>query len=91
MPETGLDRDWPQWTQRIYHAMAPVLVRILPGTRSVAGSGSDLAWLTASPDVADVTGTYFSGRRRRESSPQSHDAARAAELWDVSEELVAEH
>jgi NAD(P)-dependent dehydrogenase (short-subunit alcohol dehydrogenase family) len=90
MPETGLDRDWPAWTQRIYHTMAPLLVRVLPGARSVAVSGSDLAWLTTSPEVADVTGTYFSGRRKRASSRLSHDAAHAAQLWDVSEELVAE-
>lgn len=25
MPETGLDRDWPQLTQTIYHTMAPAL------------------------------------------------------------------
>ncbi|WSQ11884.1 SDR family NAD(P)-dependent oxidoreductase [Streptomyces sp. NBC_01231] len=90
MPETGLDRDWPAWIQRIYHTTAPLLVRILPGTRTVARSGGDLAWLATSPDVADVTGTYFSGRRRRASSRQSHDTAHAAQLWEVSEELVAE-
>ncbi|KUO04719.1 SDR family NAD(P)-dependent oxidoreductase [Streptomyces caeruleatus] len=90
MPQTGLDRDWPKWTQRSYHAMAPVLVRILPGARSVARSGGDLAWLATSPDVAGVTGTYFSGRRQRASSPQSQDASLAAQLWEISEELVAE-
>jgi hypothetical protein len=56
----------------------------------VTASGSDLAWLTTSPEVTDVTGTYFSGRRKRASSRLSHDAAHAAQLWDVSEELVAE-
>jgi protochlorophyllide reductase len=28
MPETGPDRDWPQWTRGIYHRVAPVLIRV---------------------------------------------------------------
>lgn len=88
MPETGLDRDWPRQIQRVYHTMAPVLVRVLPGARSVDQSGHDLAWLATAPEVADVTGTYFSGRQRRASSRESHDAGRAAQLWEVSRTLV---
>lgn len=90
MPETGLDRDWPQWTRRIYHAMAPALIKLLPGARSVDSSAADLAWLVSAPEVAEVTGGYFSGRRRHSSSPESYDRLRAAELWEVSAQLVAE-
>lgn len=90
MPETGLDRDWPRPVQRVYHTMAPLLVRALPGARSVAQSGRDLAWLATAPDVAGITGTYFSARQQRASSPESHDPAREAQLWQVSEDLVAE-
>jgi NAD(P)-dependent dehydrogenase (short-subunit alcohol dehydrogenase family) len=89
MPATGLDRDWPQWTQFGYHAMAPVLVRLLPGARSVDRSAADLAWLMSAPEVARVTGGYFSGRRRHSSSAESYDRLRAAELWEVSAQLVA--
>ncbi|NYI04017.1 SDR family NAD(P)-dependent oxidoreductase [Allostreptomyces psammosilenae] len=90
MPETGLDRDWPPLMQRMYHGMAPLLTRLVPGARSVAQSGADLAWMVTAPELAEVSGAYYSGRRRVPSSAESHDQARARELWEASEELVAE-
>ncbi|WP_306323706.1 MULTISPECIES: SDR family NAD(P)-dependent oxidoreductase [unclassified Streptomyces] len=89
MPQTGLDRDWPRAIQRIYHATAPLLVRVLPGARSVTRSGTDLAWMVTAPELAEVSGAYYSGRRRRESSRLSHDDRLARELWDESRQLVA--
>jgi protochlorophyllide reductase len=89
MPETGLSREYPQIIQKLYRGISPVLTTLLPGARSVATSGADLAWLTTSPEVETITGAYFSGRKERRSSPKSHDQARARELWSVSEELIA--
>jgi protochlorophyllide reductase len=89
MPETGLARDYPPWMQRIYLRAAPLLVRA-PGVQSVERSGSDLAWLVTSDEVAGVSGSYFLGRRQRPSSRESYDQDRAGELWRISEELVAD-
>jgi protochlorophyllide reductase len=88
MPETRLDRDYPPFIQWIYGLLTPLLVRMLPGTRSVAQSGADLAWWATSFDVAGVSGIYCSGRRQRRSSNESYDQSRATELWEISEELV---
>jgi protochlorophyllide reductase len=88
MPETGLDREYPALVRAAYQGASPLLVRLLPGAQSVARSSADLAWLATSPDVENTTGTYFSGRRARSSSPESHDRQRAQQLWTVSEELV---
>jgi protochlorophyllide reductase len=89
MPGTQLDRDWPPRIQRVYRQLTPLLVRTVPGARSVQQSGADLAWLATAPEVAQTTGKYFSGRRLRNSSKESHDQARAEELWTASEKLVA--
>jgi protochlorophyllide reductase len=38
MPETGLARDYPPRIRRLYELVTPVLVRAVPGVRSVAHS-----------------------------------------------------
>lgn len=88
MPETGLARDYPPLVRRAYRACTPLLVRALPGASPVERSAADLAWLATDPSVAGVTGEYFRGREPRRSSPESYDEGRAAELWQVSDELV---
>ncbi|WP_166352282.1 SDR family NAD(P)-dependent oxidoreductase [Phytoactinopolyspora limicola] len=88
MPSTGLDRDYPSRTQRIYRRLAPVLVRLVPGARHPQCSATDLAWLVTSAEVADISGRYFVGRRPKRSSKASYDEVLAAQLWDRSHELV---
>ncbi len=45
-------------------------------------------YLAASPEVEGVSGTYFSERRPRKSSPRSYDRELQARLWALSEELT---
>lgn len=87
MPQTSLDRDYPRRIQRLYDRLTPLLLW-LPPVRTVAQSGSDLAWLVNEPELAEVSGAYFVGRKRRASSKESRDAARAGQLWAASESLV---
>ncbi|MFL5495584.1 MAG: SDR family oxidoreductase [Gemmatimonadales bacterium] len=44
--------------------------------------------LAAAPEVEQVTGTYFDGRRVTRSSPASYDEALARRLWEASERLT---
>ncbi|HEY6798376.1 MAG TPA: SDR family NAD(P)-dependent oxidoreductase [Kineosporiaceae bacterium] len=90
MPETGLDRQYPPLVQRAYGALAPVIIALTPGARSVAQSGRDLAWLATSPDLAGVTGSHYSGRKPRRSSALSRQESEWVRLWERSEELVAD-
>ena len=46
-------------------------------------------YLSSSPEVEGVTGTYFVGRKPKASSPASRDTAAAARLWQISIDLVA--
>jgi retinol dehydrogenase 14 len=47
-----------------------------------------ITYLATAPELEDVTGRYFVGRRAEESSPVSRDPAAAARLWELSEELT---
>jgi NAD(P)-dependent dehydrogenase (short-subunit alcohol dehydrogenase family) len=46
-------------------------------------------YLASAPEVQGVSGEYFVNRREARSSDESYDAAVAARLWTVSEELTA--
>jgi protochlorophyllide reductase len=89
MPATRLDRDYPSGVQRFYHLLTPLLIRLVPDARPVARSAVDLARMAMAPEFADVTGVYVSGSRRRATSKESYDRARAAALWAASTRLVA--
>jgi len=88
MPETGLSRDYSPRAKHVYAVLTPMLVRAVPGARSVSDSAADLAWLATSTEVDGVTGKYFVRRKPVASSKESYDRSRAEQLWDVSEELV---
>jgi NAD(P)-dependent dehydrogenase (short-subunit alcohol dehydrogenase family) len=88
MPETRLDRDYPQRVQRLYDRLTPLLVRVLPMANSLAASAGALAWLVTAPELGGTTGRYFAGRKVRSSSRESHDPHRAAELWETSVALT---
>lgn len=51
--------------------------------------GADtVVYLAASPEVAGVTGKYFTNRRETRSSPASYDESAARRLWELSEQLT---
>jgi retinol dehydrogenase-14 len=62
-----------------------------PFMKSPAQGAATSIHLASSPEVESVTGCYFAGCRRKESSTRSHDEATAARLWQVSAELVGIH
>jgi NAD(P)-dependent dehydrogenase (short-subunit alcohol dehydrogenase family) len=59
-----------------------------PFARSPEKGARTAIWLAASPDVADVTGTYFVDCRRKEPAKAALDDQAAARLWEVSETLA---
>jgi len=46
-------------------------------------------YVASSPEVADISGAYFVKCKRHQPSESGQDAAAAARLWAVSEELIA--
>lgn len=88
MPDTGLDRDYPSFVQRIYRTMVPLIVR-LPGARLASDSAADLAWLVTAPEPGRWQDAYVSRRQRRAPSPLAQEAANAEQLWDACDNLAA--
>lgn len=88
MPGSGLARDYGSIQRLAWRLLMPAL-RLLPNVNSTSRSGGNLAALVADPALADVTGAYFEGARPIRSSRDSYDRAKAADLWQVSERLVA--
>jgi protochlorophyllide reductase len=88
MPETQLSRNYPAMMRKGYRLMTPLIRLMVPVARPLAQSADDLAWLATAPELADRTGSYFTGRDEVPSAPESYDTDRARELWEVSESLV---
>jgi NAD(P)-dependent dehydrogenase (short-subunit alcohol dehydrogenase family) len=45
-------------------------------------------YLATAPEVANVTGKYYSRSAERQSSPASHDRDAAKRLWEMSERMT---
>lgn len=86
---TGLGRSARGMTRLMWYHVMPLMTRLFGFGRTLERSASDLAFLATAPELAGVTGTYFSGRAQVESSTDSRDRAKAADLWETSLRLVA--
>ena len=53
-----------------------------PNVHTTQESGSNLAWLALSPDVADKSGLYYEMRQERKSSKDSYDEKKQEDLWE---------
>jgi hypothetical protein len=60
-----------------------------PVSRSPEKGAETLVWLATSPDVANVSGAYFSDQEQRPPSPEAQDKETAGRLWEISERQCA--
>ncbi len=70
---------------RFYKILNP-LAR--PFMKSPEDGAATSIYLACSPGVHGVSGQYFANRKPRTSAKRSYDAAAAARLWQISEQLV---
>jgi NAD(P)-dependent dehydrogenase (short-subunit alcohol dehydrogenase family) len=87
MVGTQLGRDSRGLTRAMWYTVMPFLSRLMGFGRTPAQAATDLAYLATNPALADTTGRYFSGRQMVDSSTESHDLSKAADLWQTSVEL----
>jgi NAD(P)-dependent dehydrogenase (short-subunit alcohol dehydrogenase family) len=59
-----------------------------PVSRTPEKGAETLVWLASSPEVANVSGTYFFDMKPKTSSPAAQDRETARRLWQVSEQQV---
>ena len=94
IPETGLTRTSPRLIQRLIQTslMKGFLRRLGVTMGSLNFSGAALARVVADPAFADGSGKYFQSKNgtliEAQSSKMSYDEAKAAKLWQDSEQLV---
>jgi NAD(P)-dependent dehydrogenase (short-subunit alcohol dehydrogenase family) len=84
---TGLGRESKGMTRVMWYWVMPVMSRLMGFGRTPAQAGADLAYLATDPALSGLTGKYFQGRQVAESSPQSRDRDKAADLWQTSVRL----
>jgi len=60
-----------------------------PVSRSPEKGAETLVWLATSPDVATVSGGYFSDQEQRPPSPEAQDRETSGWLWEISERQCA--
>ncbi|HYM66771.1 MAG TPA: SDR family NAD(P)-dependent oxidoreductase, partial [Patescibacteria group bacterium] len=75
---TGISRE--------HGGLARVAMKIVDAFSRSPDEGADtLVWLVDSPEVQNVSGAYFAGRRQVEPAVAARDGEVARRLWDVSE------
>jgi light-dependent protochlorophyllide reductase len=88
MPGTGLARDYGAVRRFFWHNIMPLMANRLPEVSTPARSGAALARLVVDPGLANATGKYYVIEKERPSSGESHDRAKAADLWATSLKLT---
>ncbi len=61
---------------------------VAPLSISAEKGAQTAVYLASSPDVATVSGEYFTKSRPTRSSPAAYDTAAQRRLWDISEQLT---
>ena len=56
--------------------------------RSPEKGAETVVYLASSPEVAGITGKYFTDKKEVKSSDESYDGSTAKRLWELSEELT---
>jgi NAD(P)-dependent dehydrogenase (short-subunit alcohol dehydrogenase family) len=82
MVRTGFGAEDAGSLQRLFTPL------MRPFMKSPAQGATTSIHLASSLEVEGVTGCYFAGSKRRDSSKRSHDQATAERLWQVSADLV---
>jgi light-dependent protochlorophyllide reductase len=88
MPGTGLARDYPARQQLLWRFLMPALTLASAKINTPRQSGRALARLVTDPALEGISGRYWLGAKQGSSSSDSHDAAKAGDLWQTSAELA---
>jgi NAD(P)-dependent dehydrogenase (short-subunit alcohol dehydrogenase family) len=82
MTSTSFSREDPT------RVMAPVVFLVRPFMKNPRQGADTSVFLASSPEVAGVTGRYFSSRKVQKSHESSYDAMTTGRLWQISAGLV---
>jgi WW domain-containing oxidoreductase len=80
---TGIGRNLPALSRAAFRVAGPLVLK------TPAQGAATQCYVAVHPEVATVTGAYFSDCNRAEPLPIARDAALAARLWEETERIVA--
>lgn len=86
MLDTKLSRDYSE--SAISALSTSIPQSVLEKAKDSKAMGNALARLILAPSLNHTTGKYFDGLEEAQSSDESYDQKKAAELWESSAELV---
>ncbi|KAJ5291263.1 hypothetical protein N7478_000514 [Penicillium angulare] len=94
MPGTGLAREANGFVKFLWFRVLPRLIPLLrllisPNIHTAQESGEALAILAVGSDVEGVSGAYFEGKKKIESSKDSYDEEKQEDLWNWTVNAVA--
>ena len=89
MPGSGLARDYSPMQRLAWRYLFPHCA-CCPASAAPAHPGRYLAALVDDARFDGVTGAYFAGGKPIPSSEDSYDLDKALDLWETSEQLVAQ-
>ncbi|WP_378738437.1 SDR family NAD(P)-dependent oxidoreductase [Nocardia brasiliensis] len=90
VPATNAARDATATVRLLWNTLYRLLTP-LPGVWTVADAGGNLARLITDPELAGVSGCYFSGRHPRASSLDSYNTTYQRDVWEQSLELLRKY
>ena len=82
---TNIARNLPAWQEAIFRIAGPLFLK------SVEEGAATSCYVATSPELAGVSGCYFSDCNPVTPSATMRDDAMAARLWSVSEELTRQY
>jgi len=87
MPGSGLASDYTAIAKFVWNNILPILCNFIPKVNTMPDAGLALARLVTDPELASVTGKYFSCLEMVDSAMESYDLRKAEQLWQGSIEL----
>lgn len=75
-------------TRGVLHFAMAHLLPHMPFATSVDDATDSFVFMALDPSLAEVSGLFFGERHQIDSSPESHDDARARRFWDLAVELT---
>ncbi|MEM8717996.1 MAG: SDR family NAD(P)-dependent oxidoreductase [Cyanobacteria bacterium P01_G01_bin.39] len=88
MPGSGLAQDYTATAKFVWNNILPILRKFVPNVNTMEQSGKALARLVTDPELANITGKYFSGLKMIDSAAETYDESKAKQLWNASVQLT---
>lgn len=94
MPGTGLAREYNVFSRFVWKRILPTLIPLMrlflfPNIHRPSESGASLAWTAIDSKEKSTNGVYYEGKKKIDSSVDSHDQEKQEDLWNWTVKAIA--